>query len=102
MNSEEGERPSGLPAAAAYRYSEQMTPPPATRVSEVAQATYDDVYEVDPRLMQEHVLQQIFPNWDTLRIMHSRHDHLRWMHLHFTQKVVAGSELLAQVEADAD
>ena len=61
---------------APYRFAEQHTPPPAERVSEVAQTTFEHVYEVDPRLMQGHVLQQVFPNWDTLRIMRSRHDHL--------------------------
>jgi hypothetical protein len=55
---------------------------------------------VEPRLMQTWVLQQQFPNWDTLRIMNSRHDHLDWMHRHFAHKVVTGSELLAEVEAE--
>ena len=72
------------------------------RVSEVAQTTFEHVYEVDPRLMQVHVLQQVFPSWDTLRIMRSRHDHLEWMHRHFATKVVAGSELLAEVEAEVE
>ena len=48
-----------------------------------------------------HVLQQVFPNWDTLRIMRSRHDHLDWMHRHFAETVVTGSELLAEVAATA-
>lgn len=52
----------------------------ARRVSEVAQTTLEQVFEVDSRLMQVHVLQQVFPTWDTLRIMRSRHDHLDWMH----------------------
>jgi hypothetical protein len=51
--------------------------------------------------MEEHVLQQVFPNWDTLRIMRSRADHLAWMHEHFAEKVVTGSEILAQVEREA-
>lgn len=93
------EQPHGLPAAAPYRFAEQHTPPPAVAVSEVAQTTFEHVYEVDPRLMQEHVLQQVFPNWDTLRIMRSRADHLAWMHQHFAEKVVTGSELLAEVES---
>lgn len=92
----------GLPPAAPYRYAEQMTPPPATRASEVAQATFEHVFEVDPRLMERHVLQQTFPNWDTLRIMRSRHDHLDWMHRHFADTVVTGSELLAEIEAEAE
>ncbi len=69
-------------------------------MSEVAQTTFEHVYEVDPRLMEVHVLQQQFPNWDTLRIMRSRHDHLDWMHRHFAEKVVTGSALLAEVEAE--
>jgi hypothetical protein len=94
------EQPSGARATAPYRYAEQHTPPEAARVSEVAQTTFEHVYEVDPRLMQRHVLQQEFPNWDTLRIMRSRHDHLEWMHRHFAHRVVAGSQILAAVEAD--
>jgi hypothetical protein len=83
-----------------YRYSEQFTPPPPERVSDVAITTHEHVYEVDPRLMQVHVLQQVFPNWDTLRIMRSRHDHLDWMHRHFAEKVVTGSEILAEVDGE--
>ena len=93
------EAPAGPGAAASYRFAEQNTPPPAERVSEVAQTTFEHVYEVDPRLMEVHVLQQVFPNWDTLRIMRSRHDHLDWMHRHFAYNVVTGSELLAEVDA---
>ncbi|MGH2476536.1 MAG: hypothetical protein ACRDIL_14855, partial [Candidatus Limnocylindrales bacterium] len=55
---------------------------------------------VDPRLMERWVLQQTFPNWDTLRIMHSRHDHLAWMHRHFADRVVSGAELLAELDAE--
>jgi hypothetical protein len=92
--------PSGPGASAPYRFAEQHTPPAPVRVSEVAQTTFEHVYEVDPRLMQVHVLQQVFPNWDTLRIMRSRHDHLDWMHRHFAEKVVTGSEILAEVERE--
>ncbi len=100
MTDGETSRPEGLPPTAPYRYTEQMTAPEAVRANEVAQETFQHVFEVDPRLMQQHVLQQAFPNWDTLRIMRSRHDHLDWMHTHFAAKVVAGSELLAEVEAE--
>ncbi len=96
------DQPAGPAATAPYRFAEQHTPPEPVRVSEVAQTTFEHVYEVDPRLMQEHVLQQVFPNWDTLRIMRSRHDHLAWMHRHFASTVVTGSEILAEVEAEAD
>ncbi|MGY1710827.1 hypothetical protein ACI8AC_15080 [Geodermatophilus sp. SYSU D00758] len=94
------EQPPGPGPTAPYRFAEQHTPPAPVRVSEVAQTTFEHVYEVDPRLMQTHVLQQVFPNWDTLRIMRSRHDHLEWMHRHFADRVVTGSELLAEVEAE--
>ncbi len=92
--------PIGPRASAPYRFAEQHTPPAPVRVSEVAQTTFEHVYEVDPRLMEVHVLQQVFPNWDTLRIMRSRHDHLAWMHQHFAQNVVPGSEILAEVERE--
>jgi hypothetical protein len=93
--------PRGPSPAAPYRYAEQMTPPEAVPAGDVAQSTFEHVLEVDPRLMQRHVLQQTFPNWDTLRIMNSRHDHLDWMHAHFASTVVTGSELLAEIEAEA-
>lgn len=94
------QRPEVLHAASPYRYTEQMTPPPATPASEVAQVTFQHVFEVAPRLMQRFVLQQTFPNWDTLRIMNSRHDHLAWMHAHFASTVVSGSQLLDELNAD--
>ena len=97
-----GDQPTGPAASAPYRFAEQHTPPEPVRVSEVAQTTFEHVYEVDARLMQVHVLQQVFPNWDTLRIMRSRHDHLDWMHRHFATRVVAGSELLAEIDAETD
>ena len=81
-----------------FRYSEQMTPPPAEQASDVAITRFEHVYEVDPRLMERWVLQQTFPNWDTLRIMNSRHDHLAWMHRHFAQRVVSGAEILAELD----
>jgi hypothetical protein len=92
-----GERRDGV----GFRHEEQMTPPAPEQVSEVAITRFEHVYEVDPRLMERWVLQQTFPNWDTLRIMHSRHDHLDWMHRHFAERVVSGSEILAAVDADA-
>jgi len=81
-----------------FRYDEQYTPPDGERVSDVALTTHPLLFEVDPRLMERWVLQQAFPNWDSLRIMNSRHDHLEWMHRHFAHRVVAGSELLAEVD----
>ncbi|MHA6624967.1 hypothetical protein ACU61A_06065 [Pseudonocardia sichuanensis] len=96
------EQPPGAGPTAPYRVAEQYTPPEPVRVSEVAQTTFEHVYEVDPRLMQEHVLQQVFPNWDTLRIMRSRQDHLEWMHRHFAHRTVTGSQLLAEVEGEQE
>ena len=81
-----------------FRYAEQFDPPEPERVSDVAITTFEHVYEVDPRLMERWVLQQTFPNWDSLRIMNSRHDHLEWIHTHFAQKVVTGSAILAQLD----
>ena len=89
-------------ATIGYRYAEQHHPPDPVRVSDVAVTTYEDVFEVDARLMQRWVLQQEFPNWDSLRIMNSRHDHLAWMHRHFADRVVAGSELLAEIEREEE
>lgn len=81
-----------------YRYSDETTPPEPQRVSEVAQTTHEHLFEVDPRLMERWVLQQEFPNWDSLRIMNARHDHLDWMHRHFASTVVTGSELISEIE----
>jgi hypothetical protein len=88
-------------ATVGYRYDEQHTPPEPQPVSDVAVTTFEHVFEVDSRLMERWVLQQEFPNWDSLRIMNSRHEHLDWMHRHFAERVVTGSELLAEVEAAA-
>jgi hypothetical protein len=81
-----------------FRYAEQFTPPEPTRLTDVARTTFEHVFEVDPRLMQTWVLQQEFPNWDSLRIMTSRHEHLDWMHRHFATTVVSGSTVLAELE----
>ena len=83
-----------------FRYDEQYTPPPSHRVSDVSVTTHPHLFEVDPRLMERWVLQQEFPNWDSLRIMNSRGDHLEWMHRHFATTVMPGSVLLAEVEAE--
>jgi hypothetical protein len=84
----------------AFRYDEQMQPPEPQRVTDVAITTHEHLYEVDPRLMERWVLQQAFPNWDSLRIMNARGDHLAWMHAHFAKGIVTGSELLAEVDAE--
>ena len=77
-----------------FRRADQTTPPPAQRMSDVAIMRFEHIFEVDPRLMTEHVRQQAFPNWDTQRIAASRHDHLEWMHRHWATVVVSGEELL--------
>ncbi|MCH6231110.1 hypothetical protein MK786_10210 [Microbacterium sp. CFH 31415] len=82
-----------------FRYDEQMQPPEPQRVTDVAITTHEHVFEVDPRLMERWVLQQQFPNWDSLRIMNARGDHLAWMHRHFASTVVTGSDLLAEIDA---
>ena len=83
-----------------YRYAEQVTPPEPRRASDVAVTTHEHVYEVNPRLMERWVLQQEFPNWDSLRIMNSHLDHLEWMHRHFAHHVITGSELLAEIDQE--
>jgi hypothetical protein len=77
-----------------FRRGEQRTPPPPRQMSEVAIMRFEHIFEVDPRLMTEHVRQHEFPNWDTQRIAASRHDHLEWMHRHWATVVVSGEELL--------
>ncbi len=84
-----------------FRYPEQYAPPEPERVTDVALTTFEHVYEVDPRLMQAWVLQQTFPNWDSLRIMNSRHQHLDWMHRHFAGRVVNGSSVLAELDEES-
>ena len=81
-----------------FRPREERTPPEARRVTDAAVLRFESIYEVDPALMREHVVQQPFANWDTLRIASSRHAHLEWMHRHWASTVVSGDELLAGVE----
>jgi hypothetical protein len=76
-----------------YRRADQKTPPPPQQMSDVAIMRFEHIFEVDPKLMQEHVRQHGFPNWDTQRIAASRHDHLDWMHRHFAHGVVSAEEL---------
>lgn len=85
-----------------YRFEEEHRPPAPELVTDVAITRFAGVYEVDPSLMLEHVTQQTFPNWDTLRIVHSRHDHLAWMHKHWAQEVISGAQLLAELADEID
>ena len=73
-------------------------PPDARRIKDDVVMRFDHVYEVDPALMTEHVRQQDFPAWDTLRIVASRWDHLAWMHEHFADSVISGEELLKELD----
>ena len=84
-----------------YRRPEQVTPPEARRITDVAVMRFEHVYEVDPRLMQT-VPQQPFPNWDTLRIAHGREHHLEWMHRHFARKVISGEQILAGLSEEKE
>ena len=83
-----------------YRYDEQHTPPPARQVSDVAVERFEHIFEVDPKLMTVHVAQQLFPNWDTLRIAAGRADHLEWMHRHWARAVLSPQELLDEINAE--
>jgi hypothetical protein len=65
-----------------FRLSAQR-PPDARRVNDDVVMRFDHVYEIDPRLMTEHVSQQDLPNWEIHRIVASRWEHLAWMHDHF-------------------
>jgi hypothetical protein len=86
----------------AFRHQDESRIPPATRVNDVAVTRFEGVYEVEPALMREHVHQQVLPNWDTLRIVRSRHDHLDWMHRHWARVVVSGEGLLGELDAGGE
>lgn len=77
-----------------FRYGEEREPPPPQPASDVAITRFEHIYEVDPRLMTEHVRQQVFPSWDTRRIAAGRLDHLAWMHRHWAGVALSGEELL--------
>jgi hypothetical protein len=79
-----------------FRPQEERIAPPATPITDVAITRFEHVFEVEPGLMTEHVVQQTFPNWDTLRIVRARHDHLEWMHRHWARVVVSGEGLLEE------
>lgn len=83
-----------------FRNADELRPPEPSQVTDVAITRFDDVYEVDPRLMEAHVTQQTFPNWDTLRIVAGRHDHLEWMHRHWAGAVVSGAAVLRELEEE--
>lgn len=82
-----------------FRLSAQR-PPEAQQVTDTVVMRFEHVYEVDPRLMTQHVRQQELPNWDVHRIVESRWEHLAWMHDHFADTVLSGEELLAEIESE--
>lgn len=85
-----------------FRLSAQRPPEEHQRVSDVVISRYEHVYEVDPRLMQDHVQQQRLPEWDFHRIIENRVEHLTWMQRHFADSVVSGEELLGELERESD
>ena len=92
-NGDSGDSGVSGPLKGGFRYAEEYTPPPARRAGDVAVERFADVFEVDPALMTVHVAQQLFPNWDTLRIVEGRAGHLAWMHRHWADTVVSGQEI---------
>lgn len=84
-----------------FRLSAQQ-PPEARRVNDDVVMRHDHVYEVDPRLMTEHVSQQDMPNWETLRIVASRWEHLAWMHDHFADTKLSGEAILRELDDETD
>jgi hypothetical protein len=83
-----------------FRLSDQRLPE-ATRVTDGVVTRYEHVFEVDPALMTEHVIQQNLANWDVHRIVESRWEHLRWMQDHWADSVISGQELLDEIDAEA-
>ena len=73
-----------------FRLGDQK-PPEARQITDAVVMRFDDVYEVDPKLMQR-TEQQPVPAWDTKRIVDSRWDHLDWMHDHFADEVLLAGE----------
>lgn len=71
-------------------------PPTPERINDTVVMRFEDIYEVDPRLMSEHIQQHDFPAWETKRIVDSRWDHLAWMHDHWADRVISGEELLEE------
>lgn len=82
-----------------FRLSAQK-PPEAHQVTDVAISRYEHTFEVDPKLMQEHVQQQAIPEWDFHRIVLNRWEHLAWMHDHWADSVVSGQELLDEIDSE--
>jgi hypothetical protein len=75
-------------------------PPEPRRITDDVVMRHDHVYEVDPRLMREHVQQQDIPNWDTRRMFDARLEYLYWVQDHWADERISGEELLAEIEAE--
>jgi hypothetical protein len=73
-----------------FRLGDQIPPEPR-RINDDVVMRFDDVYEIDPALM-ELTGQQNMPAWDTHRIVAARWDHLDWMHKHFADDVLLAGE----------
>ena len=52
-----------------FIYKQQYTRPEARRISDGVIMRLDDLYDVDPALMEAHFRQQNMPTWDTERIV---------------------------------
>jgi hypothetical protein len=74
-----------------FRLAAQRPPEPR-RVTRGVVMRFDHVFEVDPDRMRI-IAQQEMPAWDTLRIVDSRWEHLRWMHDHWSDHVLTAEEL---------
>ncbi len=78
-----------------FRLGDQRPPEPR-RIKEDVVERFEDVFEIDPELMQTFPQQEL-PAWDTHRIVAARWDHLDWMHDHFADDVLStglGSETM--------
>lgn len=75
-------------------------PPDAKPVADGVVMRLEDVYEVDPALMTDHIQQLDTPVWQTNRILSNRWDHLAWMHDHWADTVIHGEELLEEIERE--
>jgi hypothetical protein len=75
-------------------------PPEAKPVANGVVMRLEDVYEVDPALMTDHIQQLDFPVWRTNGIVANRWDHLAWMHDHFADTVIHGEELLEELDRE--
>jgi hypothetical protein len=82
-----------------FRLAAQRPPDPKP-VADGVVMRLEDVFEVDPALMRNHIQQEDIPVWDTNRIVANRWDHLAWMHDHFADTVIDGEELLAELESE--